>query len=324
MKKREYPKTVFRKKVIKGIFWTGFGLVLFLSVIAIVRVGNAGANATEEKSVEQVTKEENVAAGEGAQSFAENFADQYFDWKNTDEDKKKRVERLQPFLATGLDEQAGLSFEGMEWNSSLSNSQVWNVEETGKDTALITLRVMHTLNKTTPPDPKVVEQAKKDEKPAPEAKEEKAGPYEKYFVVPVKTDGKSFVVYKVPYFVAAAEKPEIISDATISEDGKIQDSKLQEEITSGLNTFFKIYTTGTQEELSYYIKGDEIQTMTGIITFKEIKQIVIKQGKSKNEYSVYATVIYQENQSKAQVIYPYELSVVKEEDRWFVKEIKNQ
>lgn len=207
-------------------------MVLFLSVVAIVRVGNAGAGATEEKPVEQLTKEENVAAGEGAQSFAENFAVQYFDWKNTDEDKKKRVERLKPFLATGLDEQAGLAFEGMEWNSSLSESQVWNVEEKGEDTALITLRVKHTLKKTTQPDPKAVEKAKKDKKKPPKAKEETTGPYEKYFVVPVKTDGKSFVVHKVPYFIPPAKKPEIISDATISEDGKIQDTKLQQEITS--------------------------------------------------------------------------------------------
>ena len=41
----------------------------------------------------------------------------YFDWQNSDEGIKTRAERLQPYLATGLDEQAGLSFEGMEWNS---------------------------------------------------------------------------------------------------------------------------------------------------------------------------------------------------------------
>ena len=38
MQKRTYPKTIFRKKVFKGIFWTGFALVLFLSVVAMVRV----------------------------------------------------------------------------------------------------------------------------------------------------------------------------------------------------------------------------------------------------------------------------------------------
>lgn len=324
MKKRNYPKTVLRKKMIKGTFWTTFALLLFLSVVAIVRVGNAGADAAEEKPIEEVKKNENVALGVGAQSFAENFVSEYFNWENTDEEIKKRAERLQPYLAKGLDEQAGLAFDGMEWNSILSNSQVWNVEEKAENTALITLRVQHTLKKSTPPDAKAVEQAKKDKKPLPKAKEEKSEPYEKYIVVPVKTDGSSYVVHKVPYFVPPAKKPEITSDTSISEEGKIQDSKLQDEMTSGLTTFFKVYTTGTEEELSYYTKSDEIKAMTGITTFKEVKDTIIKQGDGKNEYRVHATVIFEDNQSKAQVIYPYELTLVKEENRLFVKEMKNQ
>ena len=309
MQKRTYPKTVFRKKVFKGLFWTGFVLVFFLSVIAIVRVSNFDTNPVEAKQVQSEETKVNYALSEGAQSFAQNFAREYFDWQNGDEDKKTRVERLQPYLANGLDEHAGLSFEGMEWNSRLSTSQVWHVEETGDDSANITLRVEHILNKNTPQE-------------APS--EEKTGPYEKYFVVPIQTDGISFVVHQIPYFISAPEKPKITSDTTINETGKLQDSKLQEEITSALNTFFKVYTNGTQEELSYYIKGDEIQTMTGVITFKEVKNLIIKQDKSTNQYKVYATVVFQENQSKAQVVYPYELILLKEENRWFIKSIKNR
>lgn len=324
MKKREYPKTVWRKKVIKGTFWTSFVLVLFLSVVAIVRVGNMGADQAEAKQVQIVEKETNFAASVGAQSFAQNFAQQYFSWQNTDEGKKNRVERLRPYLANGLDEQAGLLFEGMIWNSSLQQSQVWNVKETGEDTALITLRVHHLLNRVIPPDPKEIEASQKEEKEPPKPKEEKAGPYEKFFVVPVKTDGKAFVVYKVPYFIAADKKPEITSEPSIKDNEKLQDPKLHEEITSALSTFFKTYTNGTQEELSYYLKGADIQTMTGIITFKEVKNLILKKGDSTEEYKVHARVIFEENQSKAQVLYPFELILVKEDNRWFVKEMKNQ
>ncbi|USK36543.1 conjugal transfer protein (plasmid) [Bacillus sp. F19] len=299
-------------------------MVLFLSVAAIERSGNAGAGAIQHMPAEDVMKEENFAAEVGAQSFAENFAAEYFNWENSDDEIKNRAKRLHPYLAKGLDEQAGLAFEGMERSSELDDSQVWNVEETEENTALITLRVQHTLKKTTPPDAKAVEQAKKDKKPLPKAKEEKSEPFEKYIVIPVKTDGKSYVVHKVPYFVPPAKKPEITSDVSISEKGKIQDSQLQDEITSGLTTFFKVYTTGTQEELSYYTKSDEIKAMTGITTFKEVKDTIIKQGDAENEYKVHVTVIFQENQSKAKVIYPYELVLVKEENRLFVKEMKNQ
>lgn len=78
-----------------------------------------------------------------------------------------------------------------------------------------------------------------------------------------------------------------------------------------MGTFFKVYTTGTQEELQYYVTGDEIKSMSNIITLQEVKDILVKKGKSKNQYVVHATVTFKENKSQAQVIYPYELSLVK-------------
>lgn len=324
MKKREYPKTVFRKKLIKGVFWTGFALVFFFSIIAIVRAGNtSAANKVEQPDTEQTSKV-NLAAGEGAQTFAQDFAAEYFSWENTDEAKKNRVDRLSHYLANGLDEQAGLSFEGMEWNSNLTGSQVWKVEETGKDTALVTLKIKHELNRKIEPDPKEVEKAKKKKKKPPKAREETSGPHEKYFVVPVKTDGQSFVVNEIPYFVAAPSKPDITAKTEVDTEGKIIDSDLEKDIQGFLGTFFKVYTTGTQEELQYYVTGDEIKSMSNIITLQEVKDILVKKGKSKNQYVVHATVTFKENKSQAQVIYPYELSLVKKDDRWFVQEIKNK
>lgn len=324
MKKREYPKTVFRKKLIKGVFWTGFALVFFFSVIAMIRAGNtSAANKVEQPDIEQSSKV-NLAAGEGGQTFAQDFASEYFNWENTDEAKKNRVERLSHFLANGLDEQAGLAFEGMEWNSRLTGSQVWKVEDTGQDTALVTLKIKHELNRKIEPDPKEVEKAKKKKKKPPKASEETSGPHEKYFVVPVKTDGQSFVVNEIPYFVAAPSKPDITAMTEVDAKGKIIDSDLEKDITGFLGTFFKVYTTGSQEELGYYTAGDDIKSMSNIITFQEVKDIVVKKGKSKNQYVVHATVIFKENESQAQVIYPYELNLVKKDGRWFVQEIKNK
>lgn len=324
MKRREYPKTVLRKKVIKGFFWTVFGMMLFLSVVSIVRVANAGSDAADEQPVKEERRLENPAASVGAQSFAESFAGEYFQWENSDEAIKERAERLKPYLANDLDEQAGLSFEGMEQDSELTETQVWNVEEQTNDTAIITLRVKHTLKKTTPPDAKAIEAAKKAKKPLPEAKTEKSEPFEKFLAVPVKSDGESYAVHKVPYFVPPAKKTEINADNAINDEGNIQDSKLKSEVTQGLNTFFKVYTTGSEEELSYYTKNDEIKPMTGIIVFKELKDAVVKQGDASNEYRVHATAVFEEGQSKAKVTYPYEFVLVKEEDRLFVKEMKNE
>ena len=158
----------------------------------------------------------NYAVSEGAQSFAQNFASDYFDWQNSDEGIKTRVERLQPYLLHGLDKQAGLSFEGMEWNSSLSASQVWNIEETGKDSALITLRVEQMLNKTTHKIQMRILLKKM------------RGPYEKYFVVPIQNDGKSFVVHQITLFYIQHQKNRkspLIPLSMKTENSKIPNSK---------------------------------------------------------------------------------------------------
>ena len=122
----------------------------FYLSVAIVRVSNLDTNQAEAKQIQPEEKKVNYAVSEGAQSFAQNFARDYFDWQNSDEGIKTRAERLQPYFATGLDKQAGLSFEGMEWNSSLSDSQVWNIEDTGKRyRAYYSTCRTHIENKTT-------------------------------------------------------------------------------------------------------------------------------------------------------------------------------
>jgi hypothetical protein len=324
MKKREYPQTVYRKKVMKGVFWIAFTLVLFLSLVAIIRVGKANGDPSAKKTLQsQPIEKDNVAVREGAQSFAQNFALDYFDWQNTDEGKKKRLDRLEPYLAKGVDPQAGLGFEGMEWNSSLAKSQVWNVEETGKDSANITLHLQQTLKKAVAVEPDGEDTSKKTDPKKLVQKEETTALSEKYWVVPVKAVGESFVVSNVPYYVAAPKKADWVVPSFDLEEGQIKSKKMQEDVTAFLNTFFKVYSTGTQDELSYYSKGHSIQTMNGILTFQRVKGAIIKKGDSDHDYVVLTTAVFQENQSKAQVIYPYEIHVVKE-DRWLVKEIQNR
>lgn len=336
MKKREYPKTVFRKKLIKSVFWLGFGLVFFLSIIAVVRVGNATVAKVEEPVVEE-EKPENLAASAGAATFAQNFAKQYFSWDlSSAEGRDKRSQALEKYLAEGLDDQAGLAFgdgeENDQWNSKLTGSQVWQIEDTGQNTSIVTLRVEHELSRKVEVEVEVEVEGDDDEddKTEIEIKEETetSGPHEKYFAIPIKTDGQSFVVYKTPYFVAAPEKPDIEVEEDLMQEGRIVNVELEEEIKAFLETYFKVYTNGTKEELSYYVKGEEIPSLAGIITFEEVREVAIKaengdfEGNS-DSYEVHATVSFTEDQSKIKVIYDFVLTVQKEDDRWFVSDISN-
>ncbi|MBM7554574.1 conjugal transfer protein [Thalassobacillus pellis] len=319
-KKREYPRTVLRKKVFKGLFWAGFTFVLFLSVVAIVRVGNANGGIQDSSPAaraEQISQ--NPATSIGAQTFAQIFATHYFHWENTDEGRKKRAATLKYYLAKGMEEQAGLSFDGLEWNSSLDSSRVWEVKETGNDTAIITLRVKQRLHRTIPPDKKAIEAAKKAKKDIPKPKEEEKGPFTNYFAIPVKTDGQSYVVHRKPYYVPEPFTPDIQAHPDVSPEGRVNDAALQKQVTDFLQTFFKVYTTGTQEELTYYTTGEDFRGMKGIVTFQEVKELLLKEGKKPNETRVFTTIRYSVDHSKAQVAYNYELLLEQEGDRWLVK-----
>lgn len=324
-KKREFPKPTVSKKFIRKGFWVLFGICLFLSVVAIIRVANAtNANTTvKQEQPEVVQQVQNEATGEGAKTFSSNFAKEYFVWKT--DDPKERAERLKKYLAEGMNEQAGVVFEeGNTTNSNYMSSKIWKVKETGKDTSDVTLAVTYELAKVTTTTPKPTKkQKKKGIEPKPVSKTEKSGPFTKYFVVPVKTDGQSFVVYKTPTFAAAPTKPNLDAAPAISDVEKITDKEVVESARSFANTYLKVYTTGTQEELAYYMKEkSNIRTMNGVVTFKEIQDFAISNAKEKGKYKIELTALMEENSSKTKMVYPFQLTVFKKSDQWILEKIE--
>lgn len=320
MAKRSYPKTVVKRRWIKGLFWAGIFGCLFLSIIAIGRVGVLSATLEQEPEevIETEEEEPNYALNEGAQSFARNFANEYFNWSKDSQDE--REERLEDYLAIGLDPQAGLRYENMKWDSVLSDSQVWSVEETGEQSANITLRIHHSLSRMVEPSEEEIKKAEEDDKEPPKPQKEKGETYLKYFVVPVKSDGESYVVHQLPYFTSEPNKPDI--EIEYNADGNsISDSDLEEEISLFLETFFKTYTEGSDQEIAYYTKGVDVETLNGILSFKEVEGLAIYlEGES---YEVHADILMIETGSEAEMIYPFHMELIQEENRWLVVGFEN-
>ncbi|HEF7293028.1 MULTISPECIES: conjugal transfer protein [Bacillaceae] len=297
MGKREVPKTVVRRKFMKGAFWTALGLSMCFSLVAVVRAGNhEEVNAKKQPDKVEMEVQQLV----GAQTFATNFAHEYFSWDSSDDAKKKRAERLKPYLAEKLDEQAGLNFEGVEWNSSPGKIQVWDAKQQGKDQVYITVSVQQNLKKINAED-----------------KTETT----KYFIVPMKTDGKGYVVNEIPYYTNPVEKAKVTEKNDFRET-PIMDSVVKRDIQEFLNTFFKVYTTGTNTELEYYTKDKKIKPLQEVVTYQKIKDMrVIQNG---DGYKIVTVVIVQDNQSKAKYEYPFTLWVEKEKGRWTVSKLQNQ
>jgi hypothetical protein len=312
--KRTLPPTVLRKRLMKGTFWTVFSLTFAFSGIAAVRSGNSSTVSTA--AVEESKGVQNLAVGAGAETFVLNFAKEYFTWENTDEGKKKRVERLKPYIAAGLDQQAGLQFEGVEWNSShTTNIQTLGVEETGENTANIKVRVKYQIKKQIPA-------AAEGEEPTEEKKDN-----EKYFVVPIKTENTAFAVYQLPYIAPPPVKSNIAIETESQEKSaqKVNDPRLSEEMKSFLQTFLKVYTTGSQKELSYYTKDEDIQSLQNVMVFSEIKTLEVYKTDKQDLYEVGLEVIFTDGESKLKMTNKMELELVLgEANRWFVQSIKNK
>lgn len=112
-----------------------------------------------------------------AQVTAKNFAREYFLWSEGNEDSRK--ERLAPYLAPEVDEQAGFSFENLKWNSWARNIDIWSMETDGDE---ITALIYAETQMQNIEDP------------------EKERRVERWMEVKMKKSGKVYLISEVPKF----------------------------------------------------------------------------------------------------------------------------
>lgn len=160
-------------------FWLrlGFSLLLAYACVSstIAWMSNLELlNASKEEPAPTVTEEKLDLS---AQVFIKNFAREYFLWSEGNEEARK--ERLAPYLASDVDEQAGFSFENLKWNSWARNVEIWSMET---DRDQITALVYAETQMQNIEDP------------------EKERRVERWMEVNVKKSGKVYVVTEVPKF----------------------------------------------------------------------------------------------------------------------------
>ncbi|MCY9757348.1 conjugal transfer protein [Paenibacillus alvei] len=243
---------------------------------------------------------ENPALTAGAESFAHNFAYQYFSWAPDRQAVEERRVRLDPYLARDVDRQAGVVTSDLVSSSKLVKSQVWSKKKVADDQAELTLRVQYitTVGKNA------VTQLK-------------------YFVVPVVAKGENFLVYDIPRFVKPPD-PITFEKNDTNQLASESDRELVREVGTFLESFFKIYATGTQEEIKYFSRG-EIEGLQRELSFSKIDDInvyAVDKESKKNTYFVKTKVKFIDKDQTV-FTYPFEMRIQKEAERWFVVELKN-
>lgn len=297
--KRSRPRGYGARKAGVSLFWLLFGF-MFLTVAVTLFSEEENDSAPKATAVETG---ENPSVKPEAVEFAESFTSHYFNWGSSEEKQKEREANLQPFLAKGLDPQAGLSTEKVTWNSTYENAKVKKVDDLGENKALITFQVQAELSRGS-------------------EEERETEALSKYFVVPVKYDGQSYGIYELPKFTnmnekttVEAEKEEKLNKAASSPDTTA--------VKTFLTTFFKSYAEDAPEQLAYLVEeGREISGLNDSMTFVKVGSADIYE--SEDGYIVQSQVTLEDPLSKMQFHTDYELSVQKEGERFVVSSINEK
>jgi Conjugative transposon protein TcpC len=305
-KKRLAPKTLnWRKYFLYAVIL--FAIFASLGSIRAFSLAEKVDGMQVDQPKTQVEVKQNLATSDGAQTFAEKFAAEYFKWDRSN--FQERAERLQPYLREGTHDQAGLLFDGLTGNSQTLKTEIVSVKDTSDNTADITIHAVHEIE--TP--------ATKDAKGKP-VKGTKSGSIDKYIIVPVITDGKGFLINAIPTFTSKPEKP-IMAPVEEKTGEVLNDNNITKAVQTSLESFFKNYTTGTNEDLAFFTNDESIRSLQGTVSFEKIEKVTVYEGKS-DSFEVTAEVTFIDAASKGKFKQQYELIVSKKDDRYIVEKIK--
>ena len=285
-------------KLKKTLLWGGIitSALAGTSVLGLWAAGEFNISAATPVAVERKQPE----VSQAARSFALQFAHEYFKWTVGQADR--REERLKPFLAQGMDPQAGLDFSNLSRHAVPEHITVWK-EELGRKKGEYVITVSALVNFYDAKDTK------------------------KYFTkrmlleVPIKQKNeRDMAVIENPRLVPLPAETSIQKERE-SLVGEPLDSSEEEALRSAAETFFKTYASGKQEELSYLMTGEQkVETFQGKMRFVAVEQM---EAVKKGDRVVSDLVVRLADPSTGmEVSVPYEIDWVKEDGRWFVEAIR--
>jgi hypothetical protein len=293
-------RPIIRRKIPRILFWL---LIIYTACVSTVVL------AIQFGLIQLPPRQLEAAGGEPAQkntqpvigelAFAEQFAREYLFW--TQGKEESRAERLKPFWKPNMDVQGGLDFKQVQWNSYARNVSAWAVKERDDRSGVTEVTVYaETIlsNVNNPNDQKRVD---------------------RYMIVPVKKAGESYLVVGYPRFIPppVAEAPAEEEKSGKDNGGEAVDQKIRDEVEQFMKSFWKVYTTGTSEEIAYFEKNNQsLPGLTGIMSFSEMKQLTVR--KKQDVYLADCDVLLEDLASGAKITDHYRFELVKEGGRWYV------
>lgn len=290
-KKQKKPKTLTinpRKKVVIGL-WILLGLSFSF---AIYKHFTAIDTHTihEETVIERELKDTN-----SIENVVRNFAQVYYAWTDNEEDLDEREENLGEFLTDELHSLNSIML-GSEppTISSVRNVQIWSITQQTETDFDVIFSVTQRIT---------------DE-------EEEEDTIHSAFEVTVHQDeADHLVITKNPTLTTFPTKSTY--QPTPLENDNSLDSDTREEIDAFLSSFFTLYPTASQSELSYYVEENILPTIDREYTFLELINPVYVQEEEFIRATV--TVRYQDDITQADQLSQYDF-LLKNNGTWKIIE----
>ena len=224
------------------------------------------------------------------ESYVESFASEYFSWQQSQKSIGKRNERLKHYLTDDLQLlNADMVRVDIPTSSAVRKVQIWNVSEVNDTDFKVFFSVEQQLTEG----------------------EAKKNVLSTYAVVVHMDKSGDMVIVQNPTMSSKPEKSNF-KPKQVESDGTV-DAMMSEEISSFLETFFKLYPKATDKELAYYVSNNALPTINKNYVFAELVNPVY--AMKDNKVTAIVTVKYLDQETKVTQFSQYEL-VLEKSDNW--------
>lgn len=244
---------------------------------------------------EKVIVKEKVVNTSGVESFTEDFAKEYFSWRNNKEVIEKRMTTLGQYLTEeGLALSQDMVRADIPTSSEVQKIKILDVEKSSKefDVSFLVEQKITEGKKT-----QTISSA--------------------YRVTVFEDEKGNHIVTNLPTMIAKPEKAQY-EEKQVESDSEI-DAKTTEEITEFLETFFKLYPTASEKELEYYVENDTMRPINIDLKFSELENpVYLQNGKN---FLVSTKIKYLDNVSKTTSYFQYKL-ILQKNGNWKIIDVK--
>lgn len=233
--------------------------------------------------------EQRIVDTNNVESFVETFANEYFSWQQSQDSIDSRNERLKEYFTEELQQlNAEMVRVDIPTSSVVRNVQIWRVSQSSENDFEVIFSVGQQLTEG----------------------EEKTNIVSTYNVLVHVDKAGNMVVTKNPTMDSQPQKSSY-EPKQIESDGTV-DAEKSEEITSFLETFFKLYPSANEKELAYYASNHALPVVQKNYVFAELVNPVYTMND--NQVNVIVTVKYLDRETKTIQLSQYELTLEKKEN----------